>query len=153
MPCLANATSIFLFPQDIHQANKIFEGILRDDPQNIRLRSAVGRLSLHLGDLRAASRRFNQVIEQLGEGAEKSPVVLANKALFAFAKSRLGMWRQGDIRGAQPLCPPPFSLCKDDYKLSLSLWQQVLAIEPTNPVAVNNAAVSLLHSGSLVQVS
>jgi hypothetical protein len=60
----------FLQLQDILQATRTFEGILREEPHNLRLRSGLGRLALHLGDLRTASRRFAQVAEQVGDAAE-----------------------------------------------------------------------------------
>lgn len=78
----------FLQLQDILQATRTFEGILREEPHNLRLRSGLGRLALHLGDLRTASRRFAQVAEQVGDAAESSAMVQSNNALYAFATSR-----------------------------------------------------------------
>ncbi|CAL9686155.1 unnamed protein product [Knipowitschia caucasica] len=122
-----STANCLLLMKDYILAVETYQSILRYEPeQRVQLLSAIGRIFLQIGDVKAAEKYF-QDVEKNSQMEENSPChntcILMNRA-FSF-------------------------LSQNNYTDAHSSFTEVLQTDPKNPVANNNAAVCLLYLGRL----
>mmetsp|Transcript_8425 Transcript_8425/g.11629 ORF Transcript_8425/g.11629 Transcript_8425/m.11629 type:complete len:459 (-) Transcript_8425:20-1396(-) len=103
-------------------------GLLQDVctryPSDAILISALGRIYLQMGNIKAASSNFKQA-EAKAQGKSGAALVHMNKGFLALAS--------------------------DQYTAAISEFQSVLELEPNNLVAANNKAICLLYTCDLAR--
>uniref|UniRef100_A0A8C7Y4I2 Trafficking protein particle complex subunit 12 n=1 Tax=Oryzias sinensis TaxID=183150 RepID=A0A8C7Y4I2_9TELE len=115
-----------LLMKDYVLAVETYRSIVQYEPQQrVQLLSGIGRIFLQIGDVKMAERFFQDVEKGCQKGGPLSDAtcVLMNRA-FVY-------------------------LSQNNYTEAHATFLEVLKIDPTNPVANNNAAVCLLYLGRL----
>ncbi|KAK1171867.1 trafficking protein particle complex subunit 12-like [Acipenser oxyrinchus oxyrinchus] len=116
-----------LLMKDYVLAVDMYHSIIQYEPeQQPQLLSGIGRIFLQIGDIKTADKYFQdmeKVFTTKGDDPNQSTLVLMNRA-FVY-------------------------LSQNNYGEAHSLFSEVLKIDPSNPVANNNAAVCLLYLGKL----
>uniref|UniRef100_A0A3P9KXP4 Trafficking protein particle complex subunit 12 n=1 Tax=Oryzias latipes TaxID=8090 RepID=A0A3P9KXP4_ORYLA len=115
-----------LLMKDYVLAVETYRSIVQYEPQQrVQLLSGIGRIFLQIGDVKMAERFFQDVEKGCQKGGPLSDTtcVLMNRA-FVY-------------------------LSQNNYTEAHATFLEVLKIDPTNPVANNNAAVCLLYLGRL----
>ncbi|XP_028652746.2 trafficking protein particle complex subunit 12 isoform X1 [Erpetoichthys calabaricus] len=116
-----------LMMKDYVLAVDVYHSIIKYEPsQKPQLLSGIGRIFLQIGDIKRAEKYFQDVetdFKTKGNDPNQNTVVLMNRA-FVY-------------------------LSQNNYGDAHSSFSEVLRIDPTNPVANNNAAVCLLYLGKL----
>lgn len=119
--CIGNT---FLMLKEYRLAINVFKQIAKKDLENSRaLLSGIGRICLQSGDIQNAQFYFKSVDDMESGDGNSQTDVLINRGLLALAL--------------------------DAYEEAYKHFLAVKIIDPENPVAINNAAVSLLFQGRL----
>nr|XP_039257097.1 trafficking protein particle complex subunit 12-like [Styela clava] len=110
--------------KDYTLAVEVYDRILKMHPESaVALQSGIGRVYLHLGDIRAAQLRFTEAEKAGGNEAEHKVQLTLNRGFMYIGTN--------------------------NWKEAVTQFESVLALQPHNIIALNNKAVCMLYLGKL----
>ncbi|XP_078069328.1 trafficking protein particle complex subunit 12 isoform X2 [Mustelus asterias] len=116
-----------LMMKDYVLAINMYHSVIQYQPeQEPQLLSGIGRLLLQIGDIKTAEKYFQEVEEvtpKLGSELQQNIIIQMNRAFL--------------------------HLGQNNYAEAHKFFTEVTKLDPSNPVANNNAAVCLLYLGKL----